>query len=143
MRFRECTTMGKHVSTVSIEWTSGPIGKRFYGRKVEEYIADFCSVSRRALEPADYRLFRYHYLLGADWKMCCLVLKMDKGDFFHQVYKLEAALGRVFRDLKPYALFPVYSYFGPANEALFGEGFSIPRRSIKRRLKHMELKKIA
>jgi len=135
--------MGKQVSTVSIEWTSGPIGKRFYGRKVEEYIADFCAVSRRALNDEDYRLFRYHYLLGADFKMCCRVLQMDKGDFFHRVYKIEEQLGRTFRHLKPYALYPLYEYFGPSNEALFGEGFSIPRQSIKRKYKQMVLQKIA
>jgi hypothetical protein len=68
---------------------------------------------------------------------------MDKGDFFHRVYRIEEQLGRVFRDLKPYPLFPLYEYFGPANESLFGDGFSIPRQSCKRRLKDMALKKIA
>jgi len=143
VRFKECATMGKHVSTVSLEWTSGPIGKRYYGRKVEEYIADFCSVSRRALDSTQYRIFKYHYLLGADWKICCRTLKMEKGDFFHAVYKIEALLGRTFRDLKPYALFPLYEYFGPASEALFGEGFSFPRRAIKQCIKGMELRKVA
>ena len=143
LRFRECVTMGKYVSTVSLEWTSGPIGKRYYGRKIEEYMADFCCVSRRTLDESQYRLFRYHYLLGADWKLCCRILKMDKGDFFHKVYRIEEILGKVFLELKPYPLFPLYEYFGPSNEALFADGFSIPRRSIKRRLKTVELQKIA
>jgi hypothetical protein len=143
VRFRECATMGKHLSTVSLEWTSGPTGKRFYGRKIEEYMADFCCVSRRMLDEDSYRLFRYHYLLGADWKLSCRVLKMDKGDFFHRVYRIEEVLGRTFSELKPYALFPLYAYFGPASEAAFADGFSFPRRSIKRRFKEMELKRIA
>lgn len=111
--------MEKHLSTVSLERSNGPSGKRFYGRKVEEYIADFCSVSRRALDEQQYALFRYHYLLGADWRLCCRVLKVEKGDFFHRVYRIEEILGRTFRELKPYPLFPLYEYFGPTTDATF------------------------
>jgi hypothetical protein len=40
---------------------------------------------------------------------------MDRGNFFHAVYRIEQKLGRVFRELEPYALFPVNEYFhGPA-----------------------------
>ena len=95
-----------------MEWAGQPIGKRNYGRVMEEYIADFCLVSRRALDPADHRLFRYHYLLGANYKLCCRYLKMDSGKFFHDVYRIEQTLGRVFRELKPYGLFPLDEYFG-------------------------------
>ena len=83
------------------------------------------------------------YLLGADWKLCCRILKIDKGDFFHKVYRIEEILGQTFLELKPYPLFPLYEYFGPSSEALFADGFSIPRRSIKRKLKTTELQKIA
>ena len=68
---------------------------------------------------------------------------MEKGDFFHRVYRIEQHLGRTFRHLKPYALYPLYEYFGPSNEALFGDGFGFPRQSIKRHYKNMMLKKIA
>src|ERR1044072_3705324 len=98
-RFRECAVMEKNVSKVSLEWTSGPIGKRFYGRKVEEYMADFCCVSRRTLDAEQFRLFLYHYVLGADWKLCCRMLKMERGDFFHKVYRIEEMLGRTFLEL--------------------------------------------
>ena len=41
---------------------------------------------------------------------------MDRGDFFHAVDRIEQKLGRVFRQLEPYALFPVDDYFhGPLN----------------------------
>jgi hypothetical protein len=53
--------------------------------------------------------------MGADWKLCCYKLQMDRGNFFHAVYRIEQKLGRVFRELEPYALFPVNEYFhGPA-----------------------------
>jgi len=143
LRFRECATMGKYVTTVNLEWTNGPIGKRVYGRKIEEYMADFCAVSRRTLSEEDYRLFRYHYVLGADSKMCSRFLKMEKGEFFHRVYRIEEILGRTFLELKPYALFPLYEYFGPASEAMFGDGFAFRHRTVKRQLKAAELQMIA
>src|SRR5262249_45650208 len=86
-----------------------------WGRKDEEYIADFCLVSRRTLDDFEYRLFRYHFLLGADWKLCTRRLNMDRGNFFHAIYRIEQKLGLVFRELEPYSLFPLDEYFqGPS-----------------------------
>jgi hypothetical protein len=110
-RFRECVAAGTHASTVSLEFCNGREGRRTYSRKREEYMADFCLVSRRALSDEEHRLFRYHFLLGADWKLCCRQLKMDRGNFFHAVYRIEQKLGRTFAELKPYALFPLDEYF--------------------------------
>ena len=60
-------------------------------------------------------MFRYHFLLGADWKLCTRKLDIDRGNFFHAVYRIEQKLGRVFRELEPYSLFPLDEYFhGPA-----------------------------
>ena len=78
----------------------------------EEYIADFCLVSRRHLDDSLYKVFKYHFLLGADWKLCCRQMKIDRGTFFHAVYRIEQRLGRVFRELEPYALYPLEDYFG-------------------------------
>ena len=39
-------------------------------------------------------------------------LKMEKGVFFHAVYRIQQKLGRAFRELKPYPLFPLDEYFG-------------------------------
>jgi hypothetical protein len=74
-------------------------------------MADFCLVSRRTLEDFEYRIFRSHYLLGADWRLCCRQLNIDRGNFFHYVYNIEDRLGRVFAELTPYALYPVSEYF--------------------------------
>jgi len=53
-------------------------------------------------------------LLGADWRLCTRRLGMDRGNFFHMVYRIEQKLGRAFRELKPYALYPLDEYFhGP------------------------------
>jgi hypothetical protein len=85
-----------------------------WGRKDEEYIADFLLTVRRLLSDDEYRIFKFHYLLGADWRLCCARLKMDRGDFFHYVYRLEARLGRAFREVEPYGLYPLDEYFGGA-----------------------------
>jgi hypothetical protein len=109
-RFRHCSTKEKYLSKVSLEYTARG-GHRTWGRKDEEYVADFTLVSRRTLTPEQYRLFSFHFLLGADWKLCCRRLQMDRGNFFHAVYRVEQKLGKVFRELKPYALYPLDEYF--------------------------------
>jgi len=111
-RFRECSAAGAHFSTVSLEVSRGRDGKRMYSRKGEEYMADFCLVGRRVLNDFDYKVFRYHFVLGADWKLCCRQLRIDRGTFFHAVYNVEQKLGRAFAELKPYPLYPVAEYFG-------------------------------
>jgi len=111
MRFRHCTTQDRHLSRVQLEFCSGKDNRMTYGRKVEEYIADFCLVSRNALNPLEHDIFRFHYLLGADWKLCCWRLQIDRGTFFHIIYKIEQKLGRVFRELEPHSLFPLDEYF--------------------------------
>jgi hypothetical protein len=95
-----------------LEMVSGKERREIWGRKDEEFIADFCLVSKRVLEEDEHKVFRLHYLLSADWRLCCARLKMDKGVFFHSIYRIEQKLGRVFRELQPYPLFPLDEYFG-------------------------------
>jgi hypothetical protein len=114
-RFRRCTEQERHVSRVSLEPAAGARRPMTFGRKDEEYMADFCLVSRRNLSEAEHQLFRYHFLLGADWILCTRRLGMSRGNFFHAVYRIEQKLGRVFRELQPYPLFPLDDYFnGPS-----------------------------
>ncbi|HUI81251.1 MAG TPA: hypothetical protein VLY24_25170 [Bryobacteraceae bacterium] len=111
-RFRECAAKSGHISTVSLEFSGGKEGCRVYSRKREEFMADFCLVSRRTLDDADYRIFRFYFLLGGDWRLCCRRLGMDRGNFFHAVYRIQQTLGRTFAELEPYPLFPLDEYFG-------------------------------
>jgi hypothetical protein len=102
------------MSRISLEFIPGGERNLTWGRKDEEYMADFILVSRRTLEEFEFRVFRFHFLLGADWKLCCRRLNIDRGNFFHAVYRIQQKLGRVFRELEPYGLFPVDEYFhGP------------------------------
>jgi hypothetical protein len=94
-----------------------------WGRKDEEFAADFYLVSKRTLNEAEWKIFRYHYVIGAEWRFCCERLKMDRGTFFHDVYRIQQKLGRVFRELRPYALYPLDEYFSgnlPAAEPTAG-----------------------
>ena len=111
-RFRDCAATGTAFGTVSWEFCGGPGGRRMYSRKQEEYMADFCLVSRRVLDDEDHRLFRYYFLLGADWQLCARQLKMDRGNFFHAIYRIERTLGRAFSEIRPYPLYPLDEYFG-------------------------------
>jgi hypothetical protein len=97
---------------VTVDASSGRDGRRVYSRKNEEYMADFCLVSKRTLCELDYRIFKYHFILGADWRLCCRQMKIDRGTFFHAIYRIEQQLGRMFSELAPYALFPLDEYFG-------------------------------
>jgi len=37
---------------------------------------------------------------------------MDRGTYFHSLYRLENRLGRVFAEVLPYPLYPLDEYFG-------------------------------
>lgn len=111
-RFRECNDRQRRISQVSLEAIPGRKHKAVYSRKDEEFIADFCLVSKRVLNEDDYKVFKFHFLLGADWKLCCQRLNTDRGNFYHQVYRIQERLGRIYAELEPYALFPLDEYFG-------------------------------
>ena len=99
-RFVKCVTQERHLSRISLEPQAGRQRSNTWGRKDEEFIADFSLVARRALSESEYRLFRYHFVLGADWKLCTRKLGVDRGNFFHSVYRIEQKLGRLFRELE-------------------------------------------
>jgi hypothetical protein len=99
------------MSHVRLEVIGGRERRQVWGRKDEEYVADFCLVSKRFLDEFEYKLFRYHFLLGADWKLCCRQLNLEKGVFFHAIYRIQQKLGRAFRELTPYPIYPLDEYF--------------------------------
>src|ERR1700726_4543626 len=64
-RFRECLCKERFIARVSLEAVHGRDTKSTWSRKDEEYTADFFLVSRRSLSESEYRIFKYHFLLGA------------------------------------------------------------------------------
>lgn len=111
-RFRECVALADHTGSVSLECTRGKESRRAYSRKSEEFSADFCLISRRVLSDFEHRIFRYHFLLGADWRLCCRSMRIDRAEFFYLLYRIERKLGRAFAETQPYPLFPLDEYFG-------------------------------
>lgn len=110
-RFRYCANKEKYLSKVNLTRVSGRQNRMVYGRKDEEYMADFLLVTRRVLNDEEHRLFKFHFLLGADWKLCTRRLGIDRGTFFHAVYRIQQRLGRAYRELRPYPLYPLDDYF--------------------------------
>jgi len=100
-RFRYLVTQEKHISQARCEHTDGKEGRLAWGRKEEEFIADFSIVAKRILSAEEYKLFRFHFLLGADWKLCCRQMKMDRGDFFYSLYPLDEYFGGAVRGAAP------------------------------------------
>jgi hypothetical protein len=82
-----------------------------WSRKEEEYMADFDLVARRHLDAVHYKVFRYYFLLGGDWKLCARKLGIDRGKLYHAVYRVEEKLGKTFAELQPYPLYPPREYF--------------------------------
>lgn len=114
-RFRSSVMKDKGASAVNPERIgTGKASHIMFGRKTEEYIADFTLACQRTLTESEYRIFRYAYLLGADWKLCHRFLNMPRAHFMVYTSRIEAKLGRAFRECAPYPLFPLDEYFSPS-----------------------------
>ena len=110
-RFRHCHDKERNLSAVSLTKVAGAKHGISYGRKDEEFIADFLILAKRHLDPMELRVFKAHFLLDADWKLCCQKLNLEKGALFHYVYRVMQRLGQAFRETKPYPLFPLEDYY--------------------------------
>lgn len=114
-KVRECSQ--KEHSVFVCKQSHPAVGNRravLFSFPPSEFIADFCNVAKRALSSAEHQVFRFRYLLGADWKMCCTRLQMNRAKFFVICEAIESKLGQRFAELEPYPLYPVEGYFGPS-----------------------------
>lgn len=141
-RFRQCANREKYMSQVSLVPCKGADCRRTYARQFEEYMADFQLVAFRHLNREEQKIFRYHFLLGADWRLCCERLKIDRGTFFHTVYRIQQRLGKVFYELEPHSLYPVDEYFVGRVQAP-GEILPTPKAAARNRAIQPPLKKVA
>jgi hypothetical protein len=111
-RYRDIVEGELFIAPLSLENAgNGPKGLVRVGRPHEEFLADVSLVAKRTLDPLEYDVFRFHMLYGADHKACCKRLNIDRGTFFHAVYRVEAKAGRAFRTTAPYPIYPVNGYF--------------------------------
>lgn len=86
-------------------WGSGWV------RPQEEFAADFCLLAARTLRADELRLLKLHLVGHMGWKKCAPLLGLDRGQFFHSVYRVEAKMGRALRETRPYGLWPLQDYF--------------------------------
>lgn len=111
-RFKSAAHTQHKVSIVKLEHSGGGQSSHMYfSRKTEEYLADFTAISRRNLTPEDYTMFKFHYLLGADVSLVARQLKMSHTNLLYHYARMEAKLGRAFRETEPFSLYPLDQYF--------------------------------
>ncbi len=82
-----------------------------WGRKKEEYVADFESIAKRVLTEEQWKLFRLHYIKNSPWYIARVYLKLERAEFFQQTCLIERLVGRSLAETKPYALYPLDDYF--------------------------------
>ncbi len=83
------------------------------------YTADIELTAKRALTGRTMAraIWWYHFMHGCDWQNCIRLIRyqvglpLDRGNYFHEVYRTEVMLGRVFLEMRPYSLCP-QEYFG-------------------------------
>ena len=112
---RPCTCVLRAIFRACLEryrnFHARPAEGMRWGWKHLDYCADFELAARRELDALDYQVFRLHFLEACEWGPCARRLKLSKGNFFHAVYRVEERLGRCFRELRPYGLWPLDLYF--------------------------------
>jgi hypothetical protein len=85
---------------------TGPRGQASYRGNIGlEYCADFCLIAKRVLTPIQHAVFDHRYVRGGHWKLC--PLKLSHRLYYYRCDQVEAILGKTFRTLEPYPLFPV------------------------------------
>ena len=102
---------------LQIRWTrsypssQARLQKGTWGRPWEEYDADFINVSRRVLTGWEWRLFEVHFIERKSERACAKLFKINRAD--PAIHNIEERLGRAFRELQPYPLYPLREYFSP------------------------------
>jgi hypothetical protein len=101
---REMADRGKSKATLR---------KPFFGyeRKIEDFLADFVIIARRHLPRLQFQLFCFFFIEGHSMVWCARRLRTQPANLYYRVRLVEQRLGRVFRNLRPYALYPPRAYF--------------------------------
>jgi hypothetical protein len=80
-----------------------------------EWMADFELTARRVLRvrPVEWAVFWHHHLGRVPWPECGRLTGLDRGEFFHAVYRVEMRVGRACMEARPYSVWP-REYFAAA-----------------------------
>jgi hypothetical protein len=89
--------------------------------KRAEYAADFLMLARRVLadRPVERAVFEAYHVDNLEWRIAVPRVNhllrpprpLNRGSFFHAVYRAEGLLGRAIVDCRPYSFFPPRQYF--------------------------------
>lgn len=89
--------------------------------KRAEYAADFVMLARRVLadRPVELAVFLAYHVEDLEWLVAVPRINqsihpprlLDRGSFFHAVYRAEGLLGAAIVESRPYSLFPPRDYF--------------------------------
>ena len=90
-----------------------------YSFPAQEYRADFELICLKLFTKNSMRwhVVRLHFLNQVPCKPCIAALestlkrRVDRGEFFHEVYRAEAKCGRALFQVRPYPLYPIDEYF--------------------------------
>jgi hypothetical protein len=128
--FRACLTSYHHC-----EASMGPAGAVQYERvghaqgrcaivasfKRAEYAADFILLARRVLahRPVELAVFDTYHVGDLEWRVAVPRVNrtlhpprpLNRGSFFHAVYRAEGLIGAAIVSSEPYSLFPPRKYF--------------------------------
>ncbi len=92
----------------------GRSGKILTGLPHAEYVADFERAAERALDRGRRKLFQMHFLNRLEYPACLAKLRLDRGNFFHEAYRVEEQVGA--ECLK--GIYPLDQYFGARRVAM-------------------------
>ena len=89
--------------------------------KRAEYAADFILLARRVLanRPVEMAVFDAYHVANLEWNVAvprvnhllCPPRLLNRGSFFHAVYRAEGLIGAAIVASEPYSLFPPREYF--------------------------------
>ncbi len=79
--------------------------------RAAEFRADVFLVSLGNLTEQEQVIFREFFIADKPWYAVAGRAGLDRGNFFHAVYRIEERLGRLYAELQPFSLFPTDSYF--------------------------------
>jgi predicted DNA-binding protein (UPF0251 family) len=108
----EYCKLNSHVSVMRMDRFARGGGRYSFGRKQEEYIADFELLLRHALTEQELDVLWLARIWRMDVNGICRRMGLDRGAAFRILYRAEEKAGRAFIETRPYGIYPLDEYFG-------------------------------
>lgn len=104
--------IGRELSGARLTQEAGAHGPT-WSMKNADFCADFAVLAKRTLgeDSLSYVIFKLHFLDCCDWKVCARRMRINRGHFFHAVYRIKEKVGAALLGTLPFALYPTDSYF--------------------------------